>query len=84
MKNPTFIQLETENDGINVQRNFQCPEYNDCLTVAAFENLDLYCCACSLKDTKENISITKSDISRYIFLIESVFVPGYKNQRFFV
>jgi hypothetical protein len=36
MKNPTFIKLETPCDGINVHRNFQCPEYDGCLNDAAF------------------------------------------------
>jgi hypothetical protein len=75
MKNPTFIKLETPCDGINVHRNFQCPEYDDCLTDAAFGNLDLYCYDCSLKDTRQNISITETEISKCIFLIESLFVP---------
>jgi hypothetical protein len=76
MKNPRFIKLDTPYDGINVQRNYQCPEYNDCLTDAAFDNLGLYCCDCSLRDTKQNILITEYKISKCISLIESIFVPS--------
>jgi hypothetical protein len=74
MKNPKFIKLDTPCDGLNVQRNFQCPVYNDCLTDAAFRNLNLLCCDCSLKDSKQNLSITECEISKCISLIEALFV----------
>lgn len=63
MKNPMFRELEESDDGLPVHRNFQCPEYNDCLTDAAFHDLDLHCCDCSLKDEKRSIFITESEIA---------------------
>jgi hypothetical protein len=54
-KNPMFIDVEKMCDNPQVHRNFHCPEYNDCLTDAAFQDLDLHCLECPLKETKENI-----------------------------
>ncbi len=53
IKNPTFIELNYPYDGTQIHRNFQCLEYNDCLTNAAFQNLDLHCCDCPLRDSKQ-------------------------------
>jgi hypothetical protein len=71
-KNPLFIELEnvydmpkeSKNlyDGPMVHRNFQCPEYNDCLTNAAFQNRDLHCRNCLLRETKQNTSIAELEI----------------------
>jgi hypothetical protein len=63
IKNPTFIDLEELVDRPQIHRNFQCPEYNDCLTKAAFQDIDLQCLHCPLKNTKRNASITELDIA---------------------
>jgi hypothetical protein len=54
-KNPAFIELENMYDVPQIKRNFQCPEYNDCLTNAAFHNLDLHCHDCLMRETKQEI-----------------------------
>lgn len=54
-----FCELGETDDGLPVHRNFQCPEYNDCLSDAAFYDLDLLCCDCSLKDEKRSIVMEK-------------------------
>ena len=53
MKNPTFIELEKVCDGLKAHRNFECHEYNECLTRAAFRNLDLHCVNCPLNTVNE-------------------------------
>ena len=62
-KNPSFIDLEKLRDDPQIHRNFLCPEYDDCLTDAAFQDLDLHCLECPLKETKENISISELEIA---------------------
>jgi hypothetical protein len=62
-KNPTFIDLVKLYNDPQVHRNFLCPVYNDCLTDAAFHDVDLHCLNCPLKDTKENTSITELEIA---------------------
>jgi hypothetical protein len=59
LKNPMFIELEKLYDEFQVNRNFQCPEYHHCLADAAFQNLDLLCCSCPLRNTKQNLSISE-------------------------
>jgi hypothetical protein len=71
MKNPTFITIDTPSDGINVHRNFQCPEYNDCLADAALENLDLHCCDCPLRDTIQSIARTELEVLKCISIIDN-------------
>jgi hypothetical protein len=63
IKNPTFIDLEELYDDPQIHRNFLCPEYNGCLTDAAFLDLDLHCLDCPLKERKENTTITELEIA---------------------
>ena len=61
-KNPTFIDLEKLCDDPQVHRNFLCPEYNDCLTDAALQNVDLHCLECPLKEIKKETLISDLEI----------------------
>jgi hypothetical protein len=61
-KNPTFIDLEKLCDDPQVHRNFLCPEYNECLTDAAFQDVDLHCLDCPLKEMKEETLISDLEI----------------------
>ena len=63
IKNPTFTDFEELYDNPQVHRNFLCPEYDDCLTDAAFQDLDLHCLDCPLKDRKENTQIAELEIA---------------------
>jgi hypothetical protein len=74
-KKPTFTELEELDNRSQVHRNFQCPEYNDCLTNAAFQDLDLHCFECPLKDMKQIRLIAELESSGCFSLIENVFVP---------
>jgi hypothetical protein len=74
IKNPTLIKLRKLSDVPQTRRNFECPEYNDCLTDAAFQDLDLHCHDCPLRSMKQNALITELEIFGCISLINSVFV----------
>ena len=62
-KNPTFIDLAKLRDDPQIQRNFLCPEYNDCLTDAAVQDVDLHCLDCPLKEIKEDMLISDLKIA---------------------
>jgi hypothetical protein len=59
IKNPTFIDHAKLYDDQHVNRNFLCPEYYECLTDAAFQDLDLHCRDCPLVESKENTLISE-------------------------
>ena len=75
IKNPTLIELSKRSDRLQIERNFECPEYDDCLTHAAFRDLDLLCRDCPLKDTKETAMFTDLEGYGGISLINSIFTP---------
>jgi hypothetical protein len=73
IKNPTFAELNKLDDWRQVQRNFQCPEYNECLSNAAYQNLDLHCRQCPLKNMTQKPFITEHEIYGSISLVTSIF-----------
>ena len=75
-KKPIFCGLKPAQDEAQIRRNHNCPEYDDCLTRAAFADLDLDCSFCSLKNAKQpGLRISELEIIGYSSLIRAVFVP---------
>ena len=49
-KSPIFCDLKPVVEEIRIRRNQNCPEYDQCLSIAAFADLDLDCSSCRLID----------------------------------
>jgi hypothetical protein len=61
-KKPSFIEIKNRRDVVQERRNFYCPEYENCLSSAAYQDLDFNCINCRLKDTKQNSFIIEQAI----------------------
>jgi hypothetical protein len=76
-KKPIFCLLTSASDQPQIRRNYECPEYDDCLTMAAYSNFDLDCSDCPLKLERQKgfLLLTELEVMGCNSLLEAVFSP---------
>ena len=78
-KKPIFCGLKPAREEAPIRRNHNCPEYDGCLSIAAFADLDLDCSVCSLKNVSQPCSmISELEIIGCSSLIKTVFIAKEK------
>jgi hypothetical protein len=73
-KKPVFLCLSGSSKDEEIRRNYLCPEYDECLDQAAYNDSDLDCTWCVLRDQKQLDAVfPEACMPGYRMLLECIF-----------